>query len=538
MKAIHWFRNVALGLGSAIPLVLGNGALAADDVTLSYGLLELSISVSSLEAYAYDNQVTDELNFYLDFLNQQEREDFQEILTTSLDLSPTTLSRVLYSPLAEIWLQRLGEVIQTESRQNGARGLRGALILAADDDTGLTLLNVIRQFPTPTLRINSVKILDVVDTVVELLEETEAAIATLETQARIELAAVPPVDFTQSPDLTQAGGFTWQTRTLNLQDPQRDSVNPDLSARTLLVDLYLPDINTPAPLVVISHGFGGDRTNFVDIAQHLASHGIAVAAIEHPGSNLQQLENLVAGNGSAAMAPNEFVDRPQDISYLLDYLESQHQGYLANRFNLNQIGVMGHSFGGYTALAVTGARLNVEQLQSRCTTELANSVNLSIPLQCLALQSQFNQSLQDERVKAAFVFNPITSLVFGAEGLGQLKVPVLMLSGSADPIAPALAEQIQPFTWLTPVEKYLVLLQGGRHNYDQSGMLPDELSGPDPDLARQYLKALGLAFIKTHVMQQSDYRQFLQAGYAQYLSQDPLRLTMMQDLSLQTSLAP
>ncbi|NEZ56399.1 alpha/beta hydrolase [Adonisia turfae] len=528
MKALHWFRNLALFLGGAAPLVFIAPTLAAEDVTLSYGLLELSVSVASLEGYATDNQVSEELEFYLKFLNEEERRDLREILTTPLDVSAVTLSQVLYDPLGELWLDRLGNVIQTASRQNGARGLRGALILAADDEGGLTLLNLIRRFPTPTLRINSVEILDVVNTVVDLLDQTETAIAMLHTQTNTEISATEPIDYAQRPDLTQAGPVSWRTQTLELRDLQRD--------RQLPVDLYIPQSNTPVPLVVISHGFAASRTNFVDVAQHLASYGIAVAAIEHPGSNFQQVENLLAGNASAAMAPNEFVDRPQDISYLLDYLETQTRGALARQFDLNSVGVIGHSFGGYTALALAGAQINVEQLETRCTSDLieADSVNISIPLQCLALQSQFEQPLQDERVTAAFVFNPITSLVFGEAGLGQLSTPILMVGGSADPVAPALTEQIQPFTWLTPSDKYLALMQGGHHNYAQSETLPDELSGPDPTLAREYLKVLGLAFMQTHVAGQSNYRQFLQAGYAQYLSRESLPLTLVQNVSLET----
>ncbi|MEL6333596.1 MAG: alpha/beta hydrolase, partial [Cyanobacteria bacterium J06626_26] len=457
MKAPQWFQTVVLCLGSAAPLMLGTPALAADDVTLSYGLLELSVSVSSLEAYAYDNEIDDELAFYLDFLSDKEKADLRTLLTTSAELSPVTLSQVLYSPLGETWLGRLGDVIQTESWQNGARGLRGALILAATDEAGLTLLNVMRRFPTPTLRINSVEILNVVNTVVDLLEETDAAIATLQTQTNSEIAVADPIDFTQGPDLTQAGAVAWQTQTWELKDTRRN--------RPLPVDLYLPESTAPAPLVIFSHGFAARRTSFVDLAQHLASHGIAVAAIEHPGSNFKQIENLVAGNASAAMAPNEFVDRPQDISYLLDYIEAQNRGPLASRFDLDKIGVMGHSFGGYTALA--GAQLNVDQLQTRCTDELLkeDSINISIPLQCLALQSQFEQPLHDERIKAVFVFNPITSVVFGEQGLGQLRTPIMMVSGSADSIAPALTEQMHPFTWLTPTDKYLAMMQGGTHNY-------------------------------------------------------------------------
>ncbi|MEM1253968.1 MAG: alpha/beta hydrolase [Cyanobacteria bacterium P01_H01_bin.21] len=529
MKAAYWFRNIALFLGGVAPLALGKPTFAADNVTVSYGVIELSVSVASLEAYAYENQIDDELAFYLDFLSEPDQAGFREILTTPLDVSAVTLSQVLYEPLGEIWLQRMGQVIQTDARQNGSRGLRGALILAATDEEGLTLLNVMRRFPTPTLRINSVEILNVVDTVVDLVDQTENAIATLQTQTETEIRTTDAVDFSQLPDLTQPGPLSWQTQTLELQDNRRTG------SRTLLVDLHLPQTSDPAPLVIISHGFGASRINFADIAEHLASYGIAVAAIEHPGSNRQQVDNLLAGNVSASMAPNEFVDRPQDISYLLDHLERQTQGALANRFDLDKVGVIGHSFGGYTALALAGAPLNIEQLQTRCSAELADSVNLSIPLQCLALQSQFQSALQDERIDAVFVFNPFASLVFGQPGLSQLQTPVLMVGGSDDPIAPTLVEQIQPFTWLTSSSnKYLVLMQGGSHNYAISETLQDPLSGPDPRLARDYLKVLGLAFMQTHIVGQPDYSQFLQAGYAQYLSQEILPLSLVQNVSLET----
>ncbi|MGD1855581.1 MAG: alpha/beta hydrolase [Leptolyngbyaceae cyanobacterium] len=527
MKITRWLRNWGLCLGSAVPLMVGAAALAADNVTVSYGLLELSVPVSSLEAYAYDNQIDDELAFYFNFLSEADQAEFREILTTPLDVTAVTLSQVLYDPLGELWLQRLGDVIQTQSWQNGAKGLRGSLILAAGDEEGLTLLNVMRRFPTPTLRINSVEILEVVDTVVDLLEDTEVAIAALQTQTDTETITADPIDFSQQPSLTQPGSVSWQVQTWRLQDTRRD--------RTLPVDVYLPDIDSPAPIEVISHGFAASRNNFADVAQHLASYGIAVAAIEHPGSNFEQVENLLAGNVSAAMAPNEFVDRPQDISYLLDYVEIQNQGPLANRFNLDRVGVMGHSFGGYTALALAGAQLNVDQLQTRCAEIIeVDAVNISVPLQCLALKSQFEQSLQDDRIKATFVFNPITSLVFGETGIAQIDTPVLIISGSADPIAPALVEQLQPFTWLTPASKYLVLLQGGSHNYARSESLPDELSGPDSALARTYLKALSLAFMQTHIAGQRDYEKFLQAGYSQYLSQESLPLSLVRDLSLET----
>ena len=526
MKTTHWFRSLALLLGNVAPFVLGTVALAADDVTLSYGPVELSVSVTSLETYVNEDKIDAELAVYLDFLSDEERAGLRELLTVPIDVSPFILSRALYSDFGELWLERLGEVIQTDRRQNGFYALRGALVVAAAEPEGLTLLNVMRKFPTPTLRIRSGAILQVVNNVVALVEQTETAIAALKQQSAREVAAAPPIDMDSLPDITQTGPVDWQVEAWELDDAERD--------RTLIVDLYLPQTQTPAPLVVISHGFGASRVNFADMAQHLASHGFAVAALEHPGSNQRQIQNLFQGTASDVLAPNEFVNRPRDISYVLDRLEAEGRtnSSWASQIDLTRIGAVGHSFGGYTAMALAASGFNVEGLEASCSSDLGElgSVNISLSLQCLALNGDTEQSLQDDRIDAVFVFNPTIALVLGQQELGQVQTPTFIVSGSDDPIAPAAIEQIQPFTWLTTPDKYLALIEGGSHNYEQSDTVPTELSGLDPTLSRQYLKALSLAFMQVHVAGQPDYGQFLQAGYGQQLSQEPLSLKLVQDL--------
>jgi predicted dienelactone hydrolase len=87
--------------------------------------------------------------------------------------------------------------------------------------------------------------------------------------------------------------------------------------------------NSTSPLVVISHGFGADRSFLGYLARHLASHGVTVAAIEHPGSNASRLfaEHLgsspVGLPGLDPLLPaSEFIATPEDVSFLLDRLKS------------------------------------------------------------------------------------------------------------------------------------------------------------------------------------------------------------------------
>lgn len=261
-----------------------------------------------------------------------------------------------------------------------------------------------------------------------------------------------------------------------------------------------------------------------------------MAVPEHPGSNDEQLRLLLAGRSNRITQPSEFINRPLDIKYLLDELERLD----AANLNLQQVGAIGQSFGGYAVLALARADLNFEQLQADCSN-LENSLDVSLLLQCRALElPQTNYSLRDPRIDAAITINPITSRIFGKAGLSNIKIPVTIVSSSADRIAPALAEQILPFTWLNNPEKYLVLLEGGTH-FSTLGFsnpetdpipIPAQIIGPDPAIARSYLNSLSVAFFKTYLTRASLYRPYLTATYAQAISTESIGLSLVRSLDL------
>lgn len=93
----------------------------------------------------------------------------------------------------------------------------------------------------------------------------------------------------------------------------------------------------------------------------MASYGFAVAVPKHPGSNSEQLRSLLVGRSDAITSPSEFINRPLDIKYLLDELERLDASNPNLQLNLQQVGVIGQSFGGYTALVLAGASLNFKQ---------------------------------------------------------------------------------------------------------------------------------------------------------------------------------
>lgn len=547
-------RKFQLGLGSLISCLglsclpfVGVPTQAAEQIYVSYSLLERSIPVSELETYAKTGQFTGQLRSFSRYLNKEQQEQFRSSLQAPVPLDPVTVSQFLYTPIGEQLLQRIGEVVRIKGGPANASfyAIRAALIGAAGDPSGFTALSVLQNFPAQGVQINLSQALSILSQVQTLVQQTETTVTAIQNQSQpAESPTLPNVR-----SLILQGPVSWQRTTLELQDQTARRVDLTGSARTFPVDVYIPAGNTPRPVVVISHGLNSDRSSLDYLAQHLASHGYVVAVPEHTGSNTQQLLNLVQGQAQDITKPAEFVARPLDIQFLLDELGrlAQANPQLQGRINLNQVGVVGQSFGGYTALALAGAPINFPRLQAECGVKLRNSFNLSQFLQCQALQlSRQDYQLADPRVKAVVLINPISSTIFGPESLAQVKVPVLMFAGSADTIAPALPEQFQPFTWLSSPQKYLAVIDGGTHFSaiseppSSNGVLPSlpGLVGPSPGLARSYVEAVSLAFLQTYIANQSEYQAFLTPGYAAALSQSPLPFSLTNKITFQSDTPP
>ncbi|MGB3615899.1 MAG: alpha/beta fold hydrolase, partial [Elainellaceae cyanobacterium] len=471
---------------------------------------------------------------YLKRLTPEQRESLDQALRLSIETDQTAIANFLYTRQGEVVLNRVGEVVRTRSNP-GFYAIRAGLILAAGEPNGLTPVGFLRQFPTDSLIVDIDRGLRILREFRQLVGATNNAVnyvTTLSNQA----AASNPVAIANPNLPRRRGEYRWQTRTFTVTDTPRQ--------RQFRVDLYLPE-RSDAPLVVISHGLGSNRESFRYLAEHLASRGYAVAAPDHPGSDATYIEDLLEGTASQVTPPGEFADRPLDISALLDDLERQTTaGELPVSLDLTRVGIVGQSFGGYTALALAGAAINFSKLEADCSeSNVQDTLNLSLLLQCRALElrtdaDQDQLSLADERIAAAIAINPIGSSIFGESGLQQVEIPIMVMSGSGDFVAPTLAEQLIPFTWLASDSKYLALLRNGTHfsaigdstATGNSIPLPPEILGPEPGLAQDYVEALGLAFFEAQLRDQPDYLPYLSATYAQLLSREPLPLQLVQSL--------
>ncbi|PZD72023.1 hypothetical protein C1752_03961 [Acaryochloris thomasi RCC1774] len=515
-------------------------AQAAERIYASYGSFERSVSVKALEVYAKEGRVTGDLGIYLRYLKPERRRQFRAALQQRATLTPVSIAQFLYAPVGEQLLKRAEKVVQPKSGVGGFFALRAALILAAADPEGLTFLNLLKAYPTEGIQVDLAEGLSTFSQGRKLIQKTDQAVASIEATAEV---TPPPALTAAGRSLATAGAFTSKKVSLNLEDSTPLRLDYAGKSRPFPVDVYLPQGTPgPRPVIVISHGLNSDRQSYAYLAEHLASHGFAVAVPEHTGSNTDQLLDLLAGRASEVPSATEFVDRPLDVKFLLDDLQmrSQTDPTFKDRLNLKQVGVIGQSFGGYTALALAGAPLNFNRLQQDCRQNLADTLNLSLVLQCQALRlAGRDYQLADPRIRAAITINPVGSSLFGPASMGKIQVPIMVVTGNADTIAPALPEQIRPFSWLTSPQKYLALIRKSTHfstidEPEEAAAEPiptsPQIIGPSPELARTYIGALSTAFMQTHAAQQPRYQTYLSSDYAAALSQSSLPLSLIEAL--------
>jgi predicted dienelactone hydrolase len=542
-----WISAFTLGLSMGLGLITSTAVQAANKVSAIYGPLEVAVSVRDIETFVASGTMADSLKTYAQLLSPKQQLELRSVLQEKLQADTNALERFGSTTMGKDLLKRLSNVLQVDPGQDGGALLLKGMIAAAKDPQGLTVLSLIRRFPADNLRIKVEPLLTAQKELTGLLKYRDSTITAVAKAMNTEASSTPKVDFALKTDLRQPGLIPFVHKTLDLSNNRaRQSLIGRKIGQKFEVELYLPEKQTqPSPLVVISHGLGSSPNDFSYLAEHLASYGFAVAVPEHIGSDTKHVNSILDGRATGDVSPVEFVDRPLDVKYLLDELTrlSSSDPTFQGRLNLQQIGMIGHSFGGYTSLALAGAGINHERLRQGCV-DTQPTFNLSLILQCRAnLLPPFNYNLADARIKAVIAVDPLTSTIFGPEGMGDIRIPVMMVSGSHDVVTPSVLEQVHPFLWLNTPNKYLALLGNAGHTFSIAAPQRPEslsasvkglhslLSGAEPDLSREYLKALSVAFLETYVGGQPDAQNYLSGDYVKFITRKPVKLGLVRSLT-------
>lgn len=528
-RKFSWHSSVMAIIGAVAGCSLSswsNAAQAAQTIVVRRGSFTDTIQLADLKIVAETGSVPRNLENLARILTPQQRSQVEAALQAKFKIDPVAASNVLNSEYGNNLAIALASTTSKADRLS-VQAVKTGLILGARNPEGLSLLSFIEAYPRPRLEIDLDRAFRVVGNFNAAFWQTQAFMAAIAPQ----LAPRRPT-ITLPFDPTQPGSAEVQVLKLTLNDQER--------RRDIPVDLYWSSVASPdKPVIVFSHGLGSVRTDMRYLAEHLASYGYVVAALEHPGSNETHIRKALQLKAPLLQA-EEFLNRPQDISFVLDQLNilNQTSEPLQGKLATDRAMVVGYSLGGTTALSIAGAELQLERLRERCPGNIL-ALSLGETAQCFAKDLPENRyQLRDPRVKAAIALSPITSLLFGETGLSQVAVPTLMLASSADKTAPALTEQIVGFEQI-PQPKWLVGIVGGTHlsvkdpstTIDQAGQ-PDtlytggEIVGEAVVDVHNYVKAITLAMAAQLTDDADQYTLFLTPDYAQYASTQafPLRL--------------
>jgi predicted dienelactone hydrolase len=272
---------------------------------------------------------------------------------------------------------------------------------------------------------------------------------------------------------------------------------------TVARDGLSPIPRVARPLIVFSHGSGGISTQSTGLCEALASHGFVVVAPNHTGNTAEDVFK-----GRSLPFEQTVRNRPRDISFLIDRMIARSRDRLDPFYrviNPFQIGVAGHSFGGFTTLAMAAGH---------------------------------GDFAADPRVRAIFPIAPAARILTDAE-LARIKVPTFVLGGTLDSTTPI--EPNSRITFEEPSSRrvYRADIKNATHTHFASicklaqvlldldqplsfiisvvpGYLETCSAGAFPIAEAERIQNLyAVSFFRRHLLQDGRYETFLTQPYAQ-----------------------
>jgi len=213
------------------------------------------------------------------------------------------------------------------------------------------------------------------------------------------------------------------------------------------------------PLILLSHGFTGYRTQMFYLGEHLASHGYIVVGIDHTDSTNAEIKTP---DDRPAGIISTLYNRARDQQFLLDYFTEQPSP-VANIVDTDNAAIIGHSMGGFGAINTVGGCYNF-------TYDILVDYGIPAPLALvmpLALNSCYGGRDEiDPRWKAAQLFAPWGGEynVHSAEAMEKITVPTLYAAGDQDNTS-GFTQGVQKLYKQTGGgDKHLLLFKNARHN--------------------------------------------------------------------------
>jgi predicted dienelactone hydrolase len=229
------------------------------------------------------------------------------------------------------------------------------------------------------------------------------------------------------------------------------------------------------PLVILSHGYPGNRYLMSPLGENLASKGYVVASIDHSESTYEDQQAF----------PSTLYNRPLDQRFVLDTLANlaeDSSSFLNGLLDANSTGIVGYSMGGYGL---------VNNLGGGYSDEVVSSIMAPVNglLKEHATGNPEYRDMLDPRIKAGFAVAPwgMNTGFWRAEDLAGINVPTFYLAGDADTTAGYEEGTRAIFENAVNSDRYLLTFKSAGHSAGAPYPLPVEIiNSGDPTGAGHY----------------------------------------------------
>jgi predicted dienelactone hydrolase len=226
----------------------------------------------------------------------------------------------------------------------------------------------------------------------------------------------------------------------------------------------LPQKPSPAawPLVIISHGYPGNRFLLSHLAENLASKGYVVASIDHTDSTYNDQNKF----GST------LVNRSLDQKFVLNEIARMSgdvSSFLNGIVDANTAALVGYSMGGYGAVITSGGGV----------TEASTKYEWGAPDGTLKIHlagSETHKALPDPRIKATVAFAPwgMERAFWDAAGLAGIRIPIMYIAGSVDDVSGYAKGVKAMYEQSVNADRYLLTFENANHNAAAPMPAPEE----------------------------------------------------------------
>ena len=223
----------------------------------------------------------------------------------------------------------------------------------------------------------------------------------------------------------------------------------------------------PYPLIIISHGYPGNRYLLSHTGENLASKGYIVASIDHKESTYEDQQSIAS----------TLYNRPIDQRTVLNSMAALSEDIESPFYSLvdsENTGIIGYSMGGYGLVNNLGGGFSEQ------------SVNgfISPPNALLEIHSTSNPNFRDRldvRVKAGLLVAPwgMNAGFWTDTDLAGITVPSFYIAGDQDTVAGYDNGTKKIYEGAINSERYLLTYLGAGHNAGAPISLPMELDNDE-----------------------------------------------------------